>query len=403
MASVWSEIWNGLIRGLNYILQAFYHLGGYGVAIILLTIVVKAILLPLTWKQTRSMLALQRLQPEMKKLQEKYKNDKEKLGQEMMKFYKENKVNPLSGCLPLILQMPVFIALYEVLRKYVITPPIMLVGNVFTSGTSASRIIGGSAKYFFSNTGFLWVKNLSDRTITADPFFVLIILMALTTWYSQKQVMSDPRQQKMMLIMPFLMAFIAIQLPAGVVLYWITTNVLQIVQQWAIARVDQKKLIAAGGDKAAIAGKAPPAGAGAKEMWAKAAALLGKGPKPGQGKAGAPPVTGQKQGGKQKPGPQKPGGQKPGGQKSGAQKPAGQKPGGKGAGQPQGKGGKPSKSGGGAIAKPGTLGGKPKPSGTGSADVRKPKPKPSGSAQSSKGGQSRQGKPGGSKKKGKGR
>ncbi len=397
MASVWSEIWNGLIRGLNYILQAFYHLGGYGVAIILLTIVVKLILLPLTWKQTRSMLALQRLQPEMKKLQEKYKNDKEKLGQEMMKFYKENKVNPLSGCLPLILQMPVFIALYEVLRKYVITPPIMLVGNTFASGTSISRVVGGSAKYFFSNTGFLWVKNLSDRTITADPYFVLIILMALTTWYSQKQVMSDPRQQKMMLIMPFLMAFIAIQLPAGVVLYWIVTNVLQIVQQWAIARVDQKKLAASGGDKAAIAAKVPSTEKGAKQAWAKAAALLGKGSEPGQGNA-AGPVTGQKQGGKPKPGPQKPGGQKTGPQKQG-----GKKPGGKGAGQPQSKGGSAAKSGGGAIAKPGTLGGKPKPSGTGAADVRKPKPKPAGSPQTPKGGQSRQGKPGGSKKKGKGR
>ncbi len=376
MANIWSNIWNGLIAGLNYILQAFYHLGGYGVAIILLTIVVKLILLPLTWKQTKSMLALQRLQPEMKKLQEKYKNDKEKLGQEMMKFYKENKVNPLSGCLPLILQLPVFIALYEVLRKYVITPPIMLVGNVFTSGSAISKLLpaGANTSYFFSKTGFLWIKNLSDSTITADPFWILIILMALTTWYSQKQVMSDPRQQKIMLIMPFLMAFIAIRLPAGVVLYWIVTNVLQIAQQWAVARSDKKKL-----DKEGIAPpvKAPPAGKRGKQPAGKPGAVpAGKAGKGTPAKAIGPP----------------------------------QKPSGKGPAKASPKGGTPpkgapkSKSGGGAIAGAPTLGGKPKPQGTGATDVRKPKPKPAGAAQAPKGGTpSRSGKPGGSKKKKKGK
>ncbi len=376
MANIWSSIWNGLLAGLNYILQAFYHLGGYGVAIILLTIVVKLILLPLTWKQTKSMLALQRLQPEMKKLQEKYKNDKEKLGQEMMKFYKENKVNPLSGCLPLILQMPVFIALYQVLQKYVITPPIMLVGNVFTSGSAISKLLpaGANTTYFFSKTSFLWIKNLSESTITADPYWILIILMALTTWYSQKQVMSDPRQQKIMLIMPFLMAFIAIRLPAGVVLYWIVTNVLQIAQQWAVARSAKKKL-----EKEGLAqpAKAPPTGKGGKQSAGKPAILpAGKAGKETAAKAAGPP----------------------------------QKSSGKGAGKAPAKGGAPTKgtpkgkSGGGAIAGPSTLGGKPKPAGTGATDVRKPKPKPAGSAQAPKSGtQDRPGKPGGSKKKGKGR
>jgi YidC/Oxa1 family membrane protein insertase len=372
LASIWSEIWNGLLKGLNYILQAFYHLGGYGVAIILLTIVVKIVLLPLTWKQTRSMLALQRLQPEMKKLQEKYKNDKEKLGQEMMKFYKENKVNPLSGCLPLLLQLPVFIALYEVLRKYVITPPIMLVGNVFTSGTPISKAIGSGANtsYFFSKTGFIWVKNLSDSTISADPFWILIILMALTTWYSQKQVMSDPRQQKMMLVMPFLMAFIAIRLPAGVVLYWIVTNTLQIAQQSVISRVDRKHLAAEAVGKPGAAAKAPPAGKGGK---------LAPG-KPDSGKSGGAAAQGR---------------QKTGGKGSAQTQP-------KGGAQP--KAGAKGKSGGGAMVKSGSAGGKPKPQGTGSTDVRKPKPKPAGTSQTGKGASAgRPSKPGGSKKKGKGR
>lgn len=368
MASIWSEIWNGLLSGLNYILQAFYHLGGYGVAIILLTILVKLVLLPLTWKQTKSMMALQRLQPEIKKLQEKYKNDKEKLGQETMKFYKENKVNPLSGCLPLLLQMPVFIALYEVLRKYVITPPIMLVGNVFTSGTPISKAIpaGANTSYFFSKTGFLWVKNLADSTITADPFWILIILMALTTWYSQKQVTSDPRQQKMMMIMPFLMAFVAIRLPAGVVLYWIVTNVLQIAQQGAIAKMDKKTAATEGAIKPAAPAKEPPA------------------VKAGKRAAG-----------------------KPGGSIAAR---GAEKAGGKGPAKPQPKGGAPVKSGAkgksssGAAVKPGIPGGKPKPQGTGASDVRKPKPKPGGGVRTGKGESAgRPGGPGSPKKKGKGR
>ncbi len=381
MANIWSQIWNGLLSGLNYILQAFYHLGGYGVAIIMLTVVVKLILLPLTWKQTRSMLALQRLQPEMKKLQEKYKDDKEKLGQEMMKFYKENKVNPLSGCLPLLLQMPIFIALYEVLRKYVITPPIMLVGNAFASGTAISKIVSTNTTYFFSKTGFLWVKNLSDSTISADPYWILIILMALTTWYSQKQVTTDPRQQKIMLIMPFMMAFIAIRLPAGVVLYWIVTNVLQIAQQWAISKVDRKKALAE-----EAAGKAPPA----KAPPAGKASMVSKVRKAIAGKtAAAIPAKGGQQGGQK------------GGEKAPAKTQA-KTPGGAAA-----QAGAKGKSKSGAMVKPGTPGGKPKPQGTGPSDVRKPKPKPAGPTQAKKPqSTSRPGKPGGSKKKkkkGKGR
>ena len=98
-----------------------------------MTVLVKLYYCPLTIKQTRSMIAMQKIQPEIKKLQEKYKDDKEKLSQEMMKFYKENKVNPLGGCLPLILQLPVFFALFTVLRKYLLTPPTIIVGNTFAA------------------------------------------------------------------------------------------------------------------------------------------------------------------------------------------------------------------------------------------------------------------------------
>ncbi|MHB8779981.1 MAG: YidC/Oxa1 family membrane protein insertase [Candidatus Geothermincolia bacterium] len=316
-ASIWSQIWNGLLSGLNFVLQGIYDItGNYGIAIILLTVLVKAVLLPLTWKQTKSMIALQRLQPEMKKLQEKYKNDRERLGQETMKFYKEHKVNPLAGCLPLLLQMPVFIALYEVLRKYVITPPSMLIGNAYLSGTN---LVNSSSGYFLKSLRFLWIENLSEATQSADPFFILIVLMAATTWYSQKQVMSDPRQKSMLFIMPAMMAFIALRLPAGVVLYWIVTNGLQIVQQYAVQRSDKRT--------------APP--------------------EPVKGKGGQKPQPGSLFPTKGK------------GALPGETKDAGAKPAGKGKARP----GPGTTAGGGA---------KPAPKGPGKADVRKPKPKPAG-------------------------
>ncbi|MEM2936389.1 MAG: YidC/Oxa1 family membrane protein insertase, partial [Candidatus Bathyarchaeia archaeon] len=220
-------MWNGIVGGLNFLLQAFYDLtGNYGIAIILLTLLVKLVLLPLTIKQTRSMIAMQKIQPEIKKLQEKYKDDRERLSQEMMKFYKENKVNPLGGCLPLLLQLPVFFALFTVLRKYLLTPPTLIVGNTFTVFKAIPKFETGLFGAYASlpivkSAGFLWVKNLADSTRIADPTFILIILLAATTWYSQKQVMTDPRQKNMLIIMPLLTAFIGWSLPAGVVLYWL--------------------------------------------------------------------------------------------------------------------------------------------------------------------------------------
>lgn len=243
MMSLWSEIWNGIVAFLNVLLQAFYRFSGnYGLAIITLTVLIKVVLIPLTIKQTRSMLAMQKIQPEIKKLQEKYKDDKERLSQEMMKFYRENKINPLGGCLPLLLQLPVFFALFTVLRKYLLTPPTMIVGNSL-SVFAGMNVMGGAAYAslpVIKQAGFLWMGNLADTTRIADPYFVLIIILAASTWYSQKQVMTDPRQKNMMIIMPIFTAFIGYSLPAGVVLYWATTNILQILQQWGMEAYDKR-------------------------------------------------------------------------------------------------------------------------------------------------------------------
>jgi len=267
MASVPADIWNGIVAGLNYLLQAFYNLtGNYGIAIIMLTVLIKIVLLPLTIKQTRSMVAMQKIQPEVKKLQEKYKDDKEKLSQEMMKFYKENKVNPLSGCLPLILQLPVFFALYTAIRKYLLTPPTLLLGNTMTI------LPGYLALPIVKSASFLWIENLADSTRIADPYFILVALLAVTTWYSQKQVMSDPRQKSMLYIMPIITAFIGLSLPAGVVLYWLTTNTLQILQQWGIEYWDKKH------PKEELKGKAAIKAAEEKAQSKGKAAAKGKAP-----------------------------------------------------------------------------------------------------------------------------
>jgi YidC/Oxa1 family membrane protein insertase len=342
-----SVIWNAIVAALNFMLQMLYSISGnYGVAIIMLTILVKLLLLPLTIKQTRSMMAMQKLQPEMKKIQEKYKEDKQKQSEEMMRLYRENKVNPLSGCLPLIMQMPIFIALYMVLRKYVITPPIMLLGNLTArmagaAGNSGQVVATGGE--LVRNTGFLWIDNLSDTARMAGAAgMVLVVLLMASTWYSQKQVMTDPRQKNMMLIMPLLMGFIGLSLPTGVVVYWVTTNVLQILQQFGIQRWEKKKDEAKAEEKPkGKKGTAPP------EAAAVAKKGEGKGAKERpQARGGqesrertAKPLPGQKKAGA--------GSEKRGTVKEAAKKEAGkQPPRGGGDKKPQATQGKGSKAGG---------------------------------------------------------
>lgn len=190
-----------IINILRVILDFFNSfVGNYGVAIILLTIAVKLATLPLTLKQYKSMKAMQILQPKMKAIQEKYKNDKERLSQEMVKFYKENKFNPLGGCLPLLLQMPILFALFQMLMR-----------------ADLAKIL--------SKESFLWISSLTAK----DP--ILVILMVGTTYYQQLMVATDPQQKNMMLPMTAFLGFIAWNMPAGVLLYWVTTNALTIAQQ----------------------------------------------------------------------------------------------------------------------------------------------------------------------------
>jgi YidC/Oxa1 family membrane protein insertase len=225
-------------------LLIFFHdsIGlGWGLAIIALTMVVRIVLLPLTIKQFRSMQALQTLSPQIKDLQAKYKGDKQRLNQEMMKFYQENKVNPFGSCLPLVAQIPVFISLFYMLRaplKIDICGPesaILAVGKAATPPTGldttfCQAVDPGSAQ-------FLFIPDLTAPSVG----WVLILLLVL---YVGSQLLSsllmsvtsDRNQKIIMIALPFVFVFFIKGFPAGLMVYWITTNFWTVGQQYFLKR-----------------------------------------------------------------------------------------------------------------------------------------------------------------------
>jgi YidC/Oxa1 family membrane protein insertase len=197
---------------------AFTH--NYGIAIILLTVITKVIFFPLTIKSMTSMRAMQALQPQINALRSKYKSDPQRLQRETMELYRAHKVNPLGGCLPMVVQIPIFYALYVALSVSVEiqNAPFICFGRLF--GVD------------------LWICDLAAH----DPTYILPILMGISMFVQQKMtpVMGDPRQAKMMLFMPVVFTFMFLNLPAGLVLYWTLSNVLQIAQQKYMERISRK-------------------------------------------------------------------------------------------------------------------------------------------------------------------
>jgi YidC/Oxa1 family membrane protein insertase len=226
-----------LLAGL---IDFFYSLvPSYVFAISMLTVTVMVVLAPLTIKSTRSMLALQRLQPAIKKLQAEHKGDRQALNEAMMAFYKEHKINPLGGCLPMLLQMPVFIIMYRVIDGLRTDPPRYLkegqelydalVGKGFSEwgidlGKTATGIKGGFADAF--------------------PYYVLVGLVVLTGWYQARQMSSrqtaqaNPQAQMMQRIFPIFFGLISLSIPAGVVVYFVVSNLFRIIQQALMYRYD---------------------------------------------------------------------------------------------------------------------------------------------------------------------
>ncbi len=216
----WTDI---IAKPLLYVLRFFdTYIHNYGLSIILLTILVKILFWPLTHKSYKSMKEMQKLQPRMAKLREKYKNDKQKLNQEMMALYKTYKVNPMGGCLPMIIQIPVFFALF--------------------------RVLGGCIELRHAPFA-LWINDLSvpDRLFHFPfhhvPFMtppygipVLTLLMGASMFIQQKMTPTpgDPAQAKIMMFLPIIFTFMFINFPSGLVLYWLVNNLISIGQQYRI-------------------------------------------------------------------------------------------------------------------------------------------------------------------------
>ena len=205
--------WFDIIAKPIYMALLWLHrfVGNYGWTVIILTVLIKTIFWPMTQSSFRSMEKMRAVQPQLKKIQERYKNDKAKLNEEMIALYREHQINPLSGCLPILLQIPVFVALYKVLLE-----SIELKGAPF----------------------MLWIHDLSVK----DPYYVFPVLMGISMFVQQKMspASTDPVQRNIMLILPVIFTVMFINFPAGLVVYWLVNNLLSILQQYII-RMQKKE------------------------------------------------------------------------------------------------------------------------------------------------------------------
>jgi YidC/Oxa1 family membrane protein insertase len=232
-----------LIDIVNSVLKFFHDSAGlsWGMSIIALTVLTRAILIPLTYKQLKGMRALQALQPQIKELQEKYKNDKQRMQQEMMRFYKENKVNPFASCIPLVAQLPVFFTLFQVLRH------------------ELPSDIGCKAGECGSEASFLFIHDLTAKA-TGGELIALLILYVGTQLVSGMvmSVTADKSQRMMMFVLPLIFVPFILSFPAGLILYWITTNFWTIGQSYVIQKIIPPPHVATAEGAAAIAEAKPP-------------------------------------------------------------------------------------------------------------------------------------------------
>jgi YidC/Oxa1 family membrane protein insertase len=231
------ELFNSFRDALYHVLKYFQDVAepmlgsqSYWFSIVILTIAVRILLIPLTVKQVRSTRVMQELAPEIKKLQNKHKNDRQKLNEEMMALYKERGFNPMAGCWPLLAQMPFFFALYQVIY---------------------ARQIAGEANVLLGKTFFgvpleqhWWALAGWDKLFSAAGLTILVLttVMSLTTYISQRQLMSrqaaqvNPQQQMIMRIMPLMFFVFAVNVPLAVIIYWVTTNFWSVGQQYILLR-----------------------------------------------------------------------------------------------------------------------------------------------------------------------
>lgn len=197
----------GLLKGIIESMLLFMHnlTGNFGLAIIGVTILMKIILLPLTLKQDKSMKSMKKVQPELDKIKEQYKGDSKMLNQKTMELYQKHKVNPAGGCLPLLVQLPILWALFGVLRGGIVP----------------------------QDSTFLWMQ-----LVQPDPFYILPVLNGVVSFVQQKVMGSsdNPQMKNMMYMFPIMMVFISYKMPAGLQIYWLTSSLAGVIQQYLIMK-----------------------------------------------------------------------------------------------------------------------------------------------------------------------
>ena len=201
-----SYIYNLLKQFLAFLLNTTdKYVGNFGISIIIVTILIKIALLPLTLKQDKSMKEMKKLQPELEKIKKDYAHDKQMLNIKTIELYREHKVNPMGGCLPLLIQFPILIALFGVLRSGIIP----------------------------KDSSFLWLK-----LVDPDPFYILPVLNGAVSFLQQKLMgtSDNPQMKNMMFIFPIMMIMISYRMPSGLQLYWLTSSILAVVQQYFIMK-----------------------------------------------------------------------------------------------------------------------------------------------------------------------
>jgi YidC/Oxa1 family membrane protein insertase len=266
---------NPIYKALGYLLAVAYSVvppHNLGIAIILVTCVVMLLLFPLTAKQARSMIAMQKVQPEIKRLQAKYKNDKQKQNEEILKFYQENKINPLAGCLPLVMQIPIFIALFHVLRSvHTNVPKTGQFNKLYTDicGTGVAHAVKcQSPPVGLRFLGMDLSKSLwnvrTESIITIIPYVISILLIIGTGWYQARQTMArqqstpqagnaiNSQMQFMTKVFPVVFGLLSLRFASGLIVYWVTSNVWRIGQQHLVLNKIYDEAHAAPSPKASL-------------------------------------------------------------------------------------------------------------------------------------------------------
>ncbi len=243
-------MWNLFILDpmVNALIWLYGFLGNnYLFAILVLTVLIRLIVFPLTWQQQRSMSVMQELQPKLKKLQEKHKGDSETLSRKQMELYREAGVNPFGGCLPTLIQLPILLGLYQAITRSLAASPFQLIElsqHIYNPLPQVLSWLPDAFSLIPLNSRFMWLNLASP-----DPYYILPVLVVVTTWLQQKLLSTpsaDPQQasmsRSMQLTMPLFIGYISLTFPSGLSIYWVVSNIIGFVQYAAMGRSSLKNL-----------------------------------------------------------------------------------------------------------------------------------------------------------------